>query len=307
MAPKDLAMVGNARLMVDRAPRTIDTVIAVGVLCALAALSGWVAWSQAGSARALPASGSPGAASGAAPAGQLVTIVVDGELAAAFADLGAAFSREHAGVSCRGVCADGQGALAEACRAWGADLDLFAAASEESAAAAVGDGGVGPAVAFATSRLCIAASTRSEIGEVCDLARPHVRIAIAEGTSPGAVRARSVVRKLAAGAQAGSDISRGLAANIALGSPDSASVAAQVESGAADAGLCCRPDAIARTNVRIVNIPDRLNEIATCSFGTVNGSAHGDQARELMRFVLSPDGQSILRAHGFSPRRTQLP
>jgi molybdate transport system substrate-binding protein len=58
--------------------------------------------------------------------------------------------------------------------------------------------------------------------------------------------------------------------------------------------------AIAGDDVEVIEIPDAFNVIAEYPIAVVSDSEHSDVAAAFVEFVLSEEGQAILRAYGFS-------
>lgn len=75
-----------------------------------------------------------------------------------------------------------------------------------------------------------------------------------------------------------------------------------VTEGDAVAGIVYATDAASAGDaVTIVAIADELNVIATYPIAVIAASEDGEVAEAFMAFVLSPDGQAVLEAHGFLP------
>jgi len=81
------------------------------------------------------------------------------------------------------------------------------------------------------------------------------------------------------------------------------SVVAKVQIGEADAGLVYRSDvtpSVAR-HVRMLEIPNSANVPAAYPIALVRQRRPNPSASAFMERVLSPEGQRILRRHGFLP------
>lgn len=72
-----------------------------------------------------------------------------------------------------------------------------------------------------------------------------------------------------------------------------------VARGEVEAGFVYATDAaVMKDKVRIaLEVP--LDVVITYPIATISGSAHGDEARQFVAYVLSPAGQAILGRHGF--------
>jgi molybdate transport system substrate-binding protein len=78
-------------------------------------------------------------------------------------------------------------------------------------------------------------------------------------------------------------------------------VVAKVQLGEADAGIVYTSDAVAATDLKTIEIPAGLNVIARYPIAALTASANGGLAAEFMAYVLSAEGQTILKKWGFGP------
>lgn len=77
-------------------------------------------------------------------------------------------------------------------------------------------------------------------------------------------------------------------------------VLAKVTLGEADAGIVYRTDiGTNRDNVSVVTIPPEMNVIAKYPIAVVRGATHPKLAQQWVTFILSEQGQEILRGAGF--------
>jgi molybdate transport system substrate-binding protein len=78
-------------------------------------------------------------------------------------------------------------------------------------------------------------------------------------------------------------------------------VLSKVALGEADAGIVYVSDIVTSGKVDGVMIPDSQNVIADYPIAALKGAQHKGAANSFVAFVVSPDGQSILKAAGFQP------
>ena len=77
-------------------------------------------------------------------------------------------------------------------------------------------------------------------------------------------------------------------------------VLTKVALGEADAGIVYKTDALTMPdNVRMVEIPDRINPLAEYPIAMLSAAPHSDLARAFVKMVLSKEGQATLAEAGF--------
>ena len=86
---------------------------------------------------------------------------------------------------------------------------------------------------------------------------------------------------------------------------DVKAVVSKVSLGEADAGIVYTTDVTAGGDkVEGVDIPEDQNVVATYPIATVKASKAPDQAQAFMDYVLSDQGQQVLKSYGFGPPPT---
>ena len=90
-------------------------------------------------------------------------------------------------------------------------------------------------------------------------------------------------------------------ANVVSNEDNVRQVVAKVHLGEADAGIVYVSDADAAPELKKIEIPAGLNVIAKYPIATLFKSANADLAANFMEFVLSAEGQAILKKWGFTP------
>ena len=78
---------------------------------------------------------------------------------------------------------------------------------------------------------------------------------------------------------------------------------AKVQLGEADAGIVYTSDAIAAPDLKTIEIPSELNVIAKYPIAPLTKSAHAELAKAFTDYVLSTEGQSVLKKWGFAPAK----
>ena len=92
-------------------------------------------------------------------------------------------------------------------------------------------------------------------------------------------------------------------ANVVSQEENVKSVVAKVQLGEADAGIVYRSDvtpSVARY-VRVFEIPDPYNPIATYPVAVLKSAGNAEAAQQFVALVTSPQGQSVLQRHGLLP------
>lgn len=184
----------------------------------------------------------------------------------------------------------------------GAPADVFASANAAQYAPLVKAGRAAPGVIFARNRLTLIAPREGRaVQTLSDLARPGVRLVLAEPAVPVGA---ATLRFLAAVTRAGSDgrsFRERVLANVVSRETNVRQVALKVQLGEADAGVVYATDvtpALKRA-VRVVALPTRFNQTVAYPLGVVRGSRHPQEAQAFVAFVRSAEGQRILRRWGF--------
>jgi len=225
-------------------------------------------------------------------------------LADAFREIAREFERAHPGLSVQLNLA-GSNQLAAQLEQ-GAMGDVFASADQRwmdhvgSLSLIAGQ----PAL-FARNRLivCVPRTNPARIERLQDLARPGVKVVIGAQAVPVGAYSRVALDKLGRTQGFPRDFARRVLANVVSEEENVKSVVGKVQLGEADAGLVYRSDvtrALARF-VRVFEIPDSANVIASYPIAVVKDAPEPAAAQAFVALVLSPEGQGILRRHGLIP------
>ena len=225
-------------------------------------------------------------------------------LANAFGDITREFERTHPGVSVQ-INLAGSHQLATQLE-HGATGDVLASADQRwmehvrSLTLLAGD-----PVPFARNRLVVSVprTNPARIERLQDLARRGVKVVMGAQAVPVGAYSREVLEKLGRTRGFPPDFARRVLANVVSEEENVKSVIGKVQLGEADAGFVYRSDvtpALARF-VRVLEIPDSANVIATYPIAVLENAPAPVVAREFVALVLSPEGQAILRRHGLIP------
>jgi molybdate transport system substrate-binding protein len=180
----------------------------------------------------------------------------------------------------------------------GAKADLFASADTGYPAELHREGLVEEPVVFARNRLVVVAPKGGGVRSLADLARPGTKVVVGDPSVPVGAYTREVLGRLPAAEQGA------ILDNVRSEEPEVSSVLAKVISGAADAGFVYVTDAkTVPGEVRVVEVPRRLQPEVAYAAAVVTGSAHPDLARRYLQGLLHGAGAADLRAAGFLPPR----
>lgn len=174
----------------------------------------------------------------------------------------------------------------------GAPVDVFASADEPNMQRVVDAGhALSPPRIFANNRLAIVTPKGNPKGifGLADLGRRDLRVLLCGPEVPAGRYARQAMAKASVAARSVSD------------EPSVKAVVSKVRLGEADAGIVYATDAAgAKQHVDAVSIPDGHNVIGTCPIAVLGTGSDRATGEAFVAFVLSPEGQGILEAFGFS-------
>ena len=173
----------------------------------------------------------------------------------------------------------------------GAPADVFASADVAHMTAAEDAGLVaGSPRVFAHNRLEIAVEKGNPKGihGLSDLSRAGLVVVLADPAVPAGKYARQALSKA------------GVTVHPASLEPQVTGVLSKIALGEADAGIVYVSDVATNSNVDGVPIPDDLNVVADYPIATLKNARDATAADDFTTFVLSADGQAILKAAGFA-------
>lgn len=194
----------------------------------------------------------------------------------------------------------------------GARADLFITADEQQMALAASHTLLaGPARTVASNRLVliVPAKNPGRIAEVRDLARPGVRLVTTSDDVPIGHYTRTALASMDQSPEYGADFSSRVLANVVTQETNVRAVVAKIQLGEGDAAIVYSSDVTAgvREQLRVIAIPDQFNVVAKYPAALLAGSKHSADARALLGYLESTDGQATFQRFGFLPASEPAP
>lgn len=237
------------------------------------------------------------------PAPRTLTVMAAASLEEAFSALGDSLEQHRPGLS---VVFNFDGSQTLALQILqGAPADIFASADDHWMTVVRDSGHVlGEPRLFAHNRLVviIPASNPGHVSRLDDLGRPGVKLVLAAANVPAGRYARTVAANLARVPGFGADFAARFERNIVSNEESVKSVVTKVRLGEADAGVVYASDvteAVA-ADVRTIGIPPAANVIADYPLAVLQHTPNPEDAAAFIELVLSPAGQRVLAARGFT-------
>jgi len=186
----------------------------------------------------------------------------------------------------------------------GAHADIFVSADAVQMDSAAKSGVVqGEAPLFVKNRLVVIVpkANPGKVTEFRDLARPGLKVDLANPKVPVGNYSRQAFSK--ANAAYGADFEQRVLANIVSEEENVKQVVTKIQLGEADAGIVYVSDVTPRVSkdVLTVPIPEAYNQVASYPIALTREVKNRAAAEAFMAFVLSAEGQAILKAHNFIP------
>lgn len=223
------------------------------------------------------------------------TVLAAASLSEVFGELAQVYERGHPGSRVVLELAASP-TLAAQVRA-GARFDVLATADERTMGEAWRAGLVERPAALATNRLVVIAPSENPGGirGIEDLARPGIRVILAQPEVPAGAYAREALAALG--------IAAAVESNVVSNALDVKAVAAAVALGEADAGVVYATDVTRdlRDRVRVFPLPERVSVRAVYAIALASEPEHRVGGPAFLDFVRSAAGRDILEAHGFGP------
>jgi molybdate transport system substrate-binding protein len=236
-----------------------------------------------------------------------LSVFTAASLTEAFTEIGGLFEEEHPGVKAAFNFAGSQQLAQQLGQ--GAPADVFASANDTHMEAIIASGRVtsGAQRAFALNRLVVIYPQDNPAGltALADLAKPELkgRLVLAASEVPVGQYALDFLEKAAHEPSLGAAFKEAVLDNIGSYEENVKAVLAKVSLGEAFAGIVYTSDlagnGASAQRVGRIDIPDRLNTIASYPIAVIGDSDHPDLAAAFVDFVLSPQGQAVLARHGF--------
>ena len=230
-----------------------------------------------------------------------LTVFAAASLSDAFMEVGQAFEATHPGIHVIFNLSGSQNLRTQLEQ--GAQADVFASANRKEMDAVVAAGLATPDAArtFVTNQLVVVlpSGNPGAVQTLQDLARPDLKLVLADEAVPAGRYAREVLDRL--NANYGARFRDDVLTNVVSNEDNVKQVLAKVQLGEADAGIVYASDALAASELITIAIPAQANVVAEYPIAALAGAPSPAVAAEFVDFVLSPEGQSILRKWGFTP------
>ncbi len=225
-------------------------------------------------------------------------------LADAFGELAHQFEAAHAGTRVQLNLAGSQQLAVQLEQ--GAQADVFASADTRWMDYAREHGLLADSGSvFARNRLVVIVprSNPARIGRLQELTKRGVKLVLGAEAVPVGKYTREMLANLGRTEGYAPDFSKRALSNVVSEEENVKAVASKVQLGEADAGVVYRSDidaALARF-VRILEIPEAANVLATYPIAVVKGAHRSDDASAFIELVMSPAGQRVLQRRGLIP------
>ncbi len=230
-----------------------------------------------------------------------IVVYAASSLTDAFKEAGAAFEAKNPGTKVTFQFA-ASSALATQINE-GAPADVFASADTATMKVVADKGSTnGPRNFASNSPVVVVPKNSKTIATFADLAKPGIRLVLAGPGVPIGRYAREIFMKASATGGISADFSAKVLANLKSDEANVRAVLTKVQLGEADAGIVYVTDiGAASSEVRQVEVPVQYNVVASYPVAVLKSSDQTAAATAFMEFVLSSEGQAILKKYGFAP------
>jgi molybdate transport system substrate-binding protein len=236
------------------------------------------------------------------PAPQTLTVYAAASLTGAFGDIGKAFQAANPGVTVKFSFAGSQVLVTQIEQ--GAPADVFASADHKNMDAAVTANLAASGYKdFATNLLTVILPPKNpaNIQTLQDLAKPGLKLIFEDPSVPAGNYTRQILTNISKDPTYGADFSTKVLANVVSNETDVKQVVAKVDQGEGDAGIVYVTDALAAPDLKTISIPANYNVIAHYPIAALEKSSNPNLAAAFVAYILSADGQAIMKKWGFSP------
>jgi molybdate transport system substrate-binding protein len=236
---------------------------------------------------------------------EALTVFAAASLSEAFSEIGAAFEAENLGVKVSFNFAGSQ-QLAQQI-ALEAPADVFASANLAQMQAAVQAGRVDESQIqpFVHNRLVVLLpkDNPAQLAGLQDLAKPGIKLVLSDSAVPAGQYSLEFLEKAAQDPAYGADFKQKVLNNVVSYEENVRSVLSKVILGEADAGIIYQSDVAAASldEVIQIDIPDRLNVIASYYIAPLTDTSRSKLADAFIAAILSPASQQILAKCGLMP------
>ena len=231
-----------------------------------------------------------------------ITVFAAASLTDAFDDIAAAFEAKYPGTEV--IFNYGGSPTLRVQLEQGARADLFASADLFQMGLAKERGIVAGETIFARNSLIVIVPAANQAGltTLGDLKRDGLKLVVANEAVPVGAYTREALATMDADAALGPGFSEAVLANVVSLEANVKQVVAKVELGEADAGIVYGSDVSPSVapNLATIEIPARLNIVAEYPIALTREVSNGALAEAFVAFLLSEEGQAVLRRFGFS-------
>lgn len=235
------------------------------------------------------------------PAPVALNVFAAASLTESFTEISRAYQQQHPNVTVKFNFNGSQ--ILEQQIANGALADVFASADQINMQKASDAGLVKTPQVFVKNRLVVIIPTSNpgNINSLKDLSKKGLKIVIGTNAVPAGKYSRQALANLSKSPDYGSSYATDVLANIVSEEQNVKAVVQKVQLGEADAGFVYVTDVTSAVaaKVKTIDIPDPYNVIAQYPIAVVKSSPHSSDAQSFVDFVLSPNGQAILKKYNF--------
>lgn len=201
---------------------------------------------------------------------------------------------------------DGSQALATQIRE-SADQDLFISADTRQMDLLRGAGLIENSSVKVVTRnrlaILVPAENPGKIEGLANLARPGVRLVLGTEEVPFGRYTRQMLNNTAKNSTYSPGFGSAVLKNAISMETAVTYVTSKLTLGEADAGIAYASDLPQndRQTIRLIEIPDEVNVIATYPAGMLKESGRKQQAAAFLTYITSPEGEAAFEAYGFAP------
>jgi molybdate transport system substrate-binding protein len=239
----------------------------------------------------------------ATAAPRTLTVFAAASLTGAFTEIGKAFEAANPGVTVDFNFAGSQTLSTQLTQ--GAAADVFASANhtEMDKVVAANLAQKDAPKDFLTNKLVVILpkDNPANLQTLQDLTKSGLKLVLADATVPAGKYARQILDNMSKDPSFGIDFGKKVLANVVSNETDVKQVVAKVQLGEADAGIVYISDSIAAPELKTIEIPANFNVIAKYPIAALTNAPQSELASEFIAYVLSADGQAILKKWGFTP------
>jgi len=238
----------------------------------------------------------------ATPAPRTLTVFAAASLTGSFTEIGKDFEAANPGVTANFNFAGAQVLSTQIIQ--GAAADVFASANHTYMDNLVTANLVaqGTPKDFVTNVLevILPPNNPANLQTLQDLAKPGLKLILEDKSVPAGTYSLQILDNLSKDATYGADFKTKVLANVASYETDVKGVVAKVQLGEGDAGIVYVTDAIAAPTLKTIVIPTNFNVVAKYPIAALTKAPQPDLASAFVAYVLSADGQAIMKKWGFT-------